>query len=316
MLNSLVRSMRAASSTGQSQISSGALNGLPGLLLSLSNLARGGYEKDYINDLQGSFDAFEKQSLILTASPAEIKAKLQEHNENLKLHVTQLHRTLCFHLQLPTNLAEEVAHRASMLPRLSPSIILSRLSRATLTTLSEDWKKVIVQYGLAVAELQRAGRLLACVGNKADLVSELANPGHIDWDPMEYPDWLLLELENNILIRQEQAQIAKQMISPSSGRNSIMQLNMGLGKSSVIVPLVAAALADGTQIVRVVVLKSLSTQMFQLLLNKLYVTLREPSFPRQEYRELSIPHHPRDTKTLLFSLLMKHLLTAKPLVEA
>ena len=48
-----------------------------------------------------------------------------------------------------------------------------------------------------------------------------------------------------------------------------MQLNMGLGKSSVIVPIVAAALADGTKLARVVVLKSLSTQMFQLLLNKL-----------------------------------------------
>jgi Protein of unknown function (DUF3638) len=44
---------------------------------------------------------------------------------------------------------------------------------------------------------------------------------------------------------------------------------MGLGKSSVIVPIVAATLADGSKLARVVVLKSLSEQMFQLLIGKL-----------------------------------------------
>lgn len=48
-----------------------------------------------------------------------------------------------------------------------------------------------------------------------------------------------------------------------------MQLNMGLGKSSVIVPIVAATLADRSKLARVVVLKSLSEQMFQLLVSKL-----------------------------------------------
>lgn len=44
---------------------------------------------------------------------------------------------------------------------------------------------------------------------------------------------------------------------------------MGEGKSSVIVPIVATALADGGKLVRVVVLKPLSTQMFRLLVQKL-----------------------------------------------
>ena len=44
---------------------------------------------------------------------------------------------------------------------------------------------------------------------------------------------------------------------------------MGEGKSSVIVPIMAAALADGKKLVRVVVLKPLSTQMFHVLLRKL-----------------------------------------------
>jgi len=103
----------------------------------------------------------------------------------------------------------------------------------------------------------------------AELLSELENPGHQDWDPMCYPEWLLLEVENNILIRQEQAHICREMMLPSSGSNSIVQLNMGLGKSSVIVPMAAAALADGTQLARVVVLKPLAMQMFHLLAKRL-----------------------------------------------
>lgn len=59
------------------------------------------------------------------------------------------------------------------------------------------------------------------------------------------------------------------MFSPSSGQNSVLQLNMGEGKSSVIIPMVAASLADGNTLVRVVVLKSLSLEMFQLLVRRL-----------------------------------------------
>jgi hypothetical protein len=59
------------------------------------------------------------------------------------------------------------------------------------------------------------------------------------------------------------------MIAPTSKRNMVLQLNMGEGKSSVIVPMVAAALSDGQKFVRVVVLKSLATQMFQLLVKRL-----------------------------------------------
>lgn len=59
------------------------------------------------------------------------------------------------------------------------------------------------------------------------------------------------------------------MIAPHSAQNTLLQLNMGEGKSSVIVPMVASALADGQKLTRVVVLKSLSRQMFHLLVERL-----------------------------------------------
>jgi Protein of unknown function (DUF3638) len=59
------------------------------------------------------------------------------------------------------------------------------------------------------------------------------------------------------------------MITPSSSQNTVLQLNMGEGKSHVIVPLVAVALADSHKLVRVVVLKPLAGQMFQLLVERI-----------------------------------------------
>lgn len=60
-----------------------------------------------------------------------------------------------------------------------------------------------------------------------------------------------------------------EMISPSSGDNTALQLHMGEGKSSVIVPICCTALADGDKLVRVIVLKPLAVQMFQLLVERL-----------------------------------------------
>ncbi|KAK7740939.1 hypothetical protein SLS53_005002 [Cytospora paraplurivora] len=48
-----------------------------------------------------------------------------------------------------------------------------------------------------------------------------------------------------------------------------MQLNMGEGKSTVIAPVVTAALADGSRLVRVVVAKPQSRQMYHMLVSKL-----------------------------------------------
>ena len=60
-----------------------------------------------------------------------------------------------------------------------------------------------------------------------------------------------------------------EMIAPSAGMNSVMQLNMGEGKSSVIVPMVAAVLADTKRLARVIVFKPLSAQMLHLLVRRL-----------------------------------------------
>jgi hypothetical protein len=78
------------------------------------------------------------------------------------------------------------------------------------------------------------------------------------------------------------------MISPTSERSTSLQLNMGEGKSSVIIPLVSATLANGSCLARVVTLKPLSNQMFQLLTSRLSGLVGRPIFYMPFSRNLQI----------------------------
>ncbi|EKD21257.1 hypothetical protein MBM_00370 [Drepanopeziza brunnea f. sp. 'multigermtubi' MB_m1] len=244
---------------------------LTSLLAFLSGKVTGTYEKLYLDDLKRSYEAYTLNSAKPSPAVENVDSLLNINLEQASQRAARLYQDICSHLRSPSTPGHELCNVAQFSPRLSPSIILSQLGRGKLSlfSLPLSWKLVITQFGLAMTVLQHAQRLKACSHNKVELAAELSNHGHVGWNPLDHPDWLLLELENNILIRPEQAQIATEMISPSSGSNSIMQLNMGLGKSSVIVPIVAATLADGNKLSRVVVLKSLATQMRQLLQNKL-----------------------------------------------
>lgn len=242
---------------------------LKSLLARLLSESPGGFEKQYAMDLLKSFDSLSgsAEARLIESSEA-LKQPLIKHLRQCQKHVDNVYHTICHCLQEETSITRRLACRSKMWPRLSTTSLLHHLIGES-ASLRDDWKGCLVEYGVAISNLQRAERLLASIGNNVELLNELSNPGHQDWDPLDHPEWLLLEIENNILIRRVQAQIAREMISPSSRANSIMQLNMGEGKSSVIVPMVAAALADGLRLVRIVVLKPLSTQMFHLLLNKL-----------------------------------------------
>ncbi|KAF3059449.1 hypothetical protein GL218_04957 [Daldinia childiae] len=98
---------------------------------------------------------------------------------------------------------------------------------------------------------------------------ERLNVGHRNWRVEEYPDWLLLEVESNLLIRETQVEVALAIIAPESQANSVLQLNMGQGKTSCIIPMVAVLLADSKNLVRVSVPKALLHQTAQLLHGRL-----------------------------------------------
>jgi hypothetical protein len=59
------------------------------------------------------------------------------------------------------------------------------------------------------------------------------------------------------------------MISPSTSKNTVMQLNMGEGKTSLIIPMVILELANKSHLVRLTVLKSLFNSNKTALISKL-----------------------------------------------
>ncbi|KAH0566189.1 hypothetical protein GP486_000421 [Trichoglossum hirsutum] len=265
-----------------------------------------GYERQYTNDLLKSYNSMPVDTVFkLKGSRITLKSTLEDHFTKCKSYVGCFYNAICRCLEAEQSIARQIACKARMWPRLSPTSLLRHLAGTERANLVHHWKECLVHYGLAISALQRAERLISCGENDAELLGELGNAGHQGWNPMEYPDWLLLEIENNLLIRPVQAQIALEMITPSSGKNSVMQLNMGEGKSSVIVPIVAATLADGKKLSRVVVLRPLSNQMFHLLVQKLGGMLNRRIFYMPISRSLQLDVHQASQIRNLFEECMR-----------
>ncbi|KAI1744920.1 hypothetical protein F4680DRAFT_455891 [Xylaria scruposa] len=250
---------------------------LPDLLQRLDEMTDSPFEVDYMARLRDSLLTLHKleYGFKIEQSTEDLYAVLIRHQEVWKRIVDTSYSAMVAAVAIPIrerfyshNENAELKLPLQHFPQTCPVFFLQYLSQKRWKNLSSDWKKCLIQYGLALTQLQQANRFLDAVDNPASLIKELRNSGH-DWDPYEYPESLLLEIENGILIRDIQQRVACEMRNPPSGENAVMQLNMGEGKSSVIVPIVATSLADGNRLVRVVVAKPQSKQMLQMLVAKL-----------------------------------------------
>jgi hypothetical protein len=134
----------------------------------------------------------------------------------------------------PRTIPEEVLCHAGQWPSLGPGHLIRQLSFDLRGELSKDWLTFLVAYAENLIARQRQQRIstLSHLGLEAECVKEAQSCGGDGWNAMDYPDWLLIQLDANILIRPEQASIAIEMMSPASQTNAVMQLNMGEGKSS------------------------------------------------------------------------------------
>lgn len=168
--------------------------------------------------------------------------------------------------------------------------LLEQLRSTAQSRFGAGMKEAIIKFGIMNTELQWLERLrhYHLTNDSAKFIEALKNTGHQNWDPLQRPDWLLMELECDLLIRPEQVQVANAIISPSSGMNSVLQMNMGqgmvlhylsrwnstdqyvhIGKTSCIVPMSIAILADTSQIARLVVPKALLLQSAQVVQSRI-----------------------------------------------
>jgi hypothetical protein len=147
------------------------------LLDDFSSQHSSGHERRYVGDLLSSFEALREDTSVELKPPGGLIGLLEEHLMRAKREVEVAHQMICRQLLAGTHV---LAQKAQMLPRLSPTSVLSHLASGKVTALPIDWKRCFVSYGLSITTLQRAERLLVSATNMAELLSELKNPGHQD----------------------------------------------------------------------------------------------------------------------------------------
>ncbi|KDQ19885.1 hypothetical protein BOTBODRAFT_183913, partial [Botryobasidium botryosum FD-172 SS1] len=232
------------------------------------------FHKQYAQALQDSHANFLANNRNTKNHPAPTEAELERCYTFLRQRFDAMENLI--HQALSPHSEEEFSlFLVGNWPRLSLRNLLFALASTSSIQLSCSWRKSLTDLALALLFTQRTCRLrrLASANSMDAFRKEISCESFSEETALQNPDWLLIQLESDFMIRPIQSRVASKMINPSSlpfsGHNTVLQLNMGEGKSSVIVPLVATTLADGKKLVRVIVLKPLGRQMRQLLTDKL-----------------------------------------------
>lgn len=183
---------------------------------------------------------------------AQVKASLENLLKGLESFVR------------PQNTAEFGLRIAELWPKVSTYTLLQLLSRKFRDDIPAPWKVLLIGFAREICARQRLQRLIRFLedGDKFAMAKELQNASHSAWNQRDNLDWLLFEIQNDILIRPVQIKIAQELIK---GKNGVLQLQMGDGKSSVITPMICASTSNGSRLVRVIVLRSLGTEMVRSL---------------------------------------------------
>jgi Protein of unknown function (DUF3638) len=204
------------------------------LIQRLRSYAQNALQKDYANNLDASLEAYEAHLLQTANGHSDrldeklLDSLLSISIEHSRVSLAQVRRCLS-----PNTAATQLMQEAGLWPTVTTKTILQLLSLKNRRTLTPSWSRLLIFHAISIHEVKRMGRLmrLAHAGMESLLESELQYTR--EWDPSKHPDWLLVEIEADLSIRPTQAAIAKEMLKPKSGLNSVMQLNMGEGKSSV-----------------------------------------------------------------------------------
>lgn len=234
-------------------------------------------DQKYAVDLSESLDAFQNKSIFTKMLklpkiiPQNCLDKLLQAIEDADEIVSRKLKYFqdCCDKIMPAR--SKWLKQAGLWPCITPISLLETLRSTLSFKFGLSVKEYIINYAISITNLQRLHRILDAItkldNNRAS--EELKNLGHENWNPMIHPDWLLLEIDGNFLIRPGQIDVARETIFPTNGKNSVLQMNMGQGKTSCIMPMVAASLADGVNLVRVIVPKPLLTQTILLLQTRL-----------------------------------------------
>ncbi|KAH8834404.1 hypothetical protein DL96DRAFT_1810684 [Flagelloscypha sp. PMI_526] len=226
-----------------------------------------GILQDYCQTLDQSIDAFKSNS-----PPPPTDSSIFLTFDDVKVSID------------PESPGSRALQLACLWPGASPLSLLRELALDRRNQVPQLWLDALSDFARSLLYRQRSLRLTML--SPAERAIELMNP--IPPQALSRIDWLLIQLDSNFSIRPVQESVAERVMNPSAGQSMVTQLNMGEGKTSVITPIVSAALASGTTLVHVVVLKPLVDQSLHLLRERLSNLGNRPIFFMPFSRDVSM----------------------------
>ncbi|RDW76207.1 hypothetical protein BP5796_07028 [Coleophoma crateriformis] len=197
-----------------------------------------------------------------------------------KAHMLAIHESIVSKLQSFHGTVGNLAIVSGIAPKIQIRNLLTILGSAHFHSLSSSWQKTLLYFVSTLTQYQRIVRLqnLQKQDNLLAFYKESEHGGQEGWSAERFPSWIVFEADNNMMIRPIQARVAQEMLLSENVLNSVLQLNMGDGKSSVIMPIVILSLSDGERVARAVVLESLSKSMTYILRRTIGHILNRPIF--------------------------------------
>lgn len=162
-------------------------------------------QKRYGLELQQSIAALSHHIVKSNASaahepynPTQLENDLFTTKESLHVLVNRLRQVL----QKDDQRADWL-NLVGLWPSVTLTSLLTELRSTSGAKFGAGVRAALVDVGIAVTRYQRLLRIRdAAQSNSTQrLNDERANEGHTNWSPMDYTDWLLLEIEGDIMIR-------------------------------------------------------------------------------------------------------------------
>ncbi|KAJ3565847.1 hypothetical protein NPX13_g7345 [Xylaria arbuscula] len=211
---------------------------LEGILARFAN-SPDALRQQYAEDIHQSLAALKKTDQMLQSN-AQVPIPIPTLNTIIHAKEQAYNRTTHHLQQISTALAANDPRSAWLQlsagwPCINPTTVLELLRSMNSYDFGSGMKEALVSYGLVITELQRLERIQ---------------------DALLRDDKRMLD---------EELPVAQAIIAPSSGENSLLQMAMGKGKTSWIVPMVIAVLANGKELSRLLVPKALLMQTAQMI---------------------------------------------------
>lgn len=206
---------------------------------------------------------------------SEIEMCLKKYAQRADLTYEKLYNRISslFRLETEEEHFFEIQKKVSLWDSAGPYDLLLHYSKESTCN---GIKNELISFAMSIKHVQRARRCLRLLidgngGLRMHLLNDLSirfsksNPGlNESWNAYKNPEFIMFEVDNDISIRDTQAQVAFEILrenneTASTTNNRLMQLNMGEGKTAVIMPIVLARAARGDKVVRATVLSSLYT---------------------------------------------------------